>query len=129
MNADQLDWLTERVLGAVFEVNTSARGRQTLPTQRVPRSRLRLGFHVRPLLCRALWPTLHIAIHDKVVLNSSMGNQPENIEEPTGSGDPFHVEEISTGIRHLWARRGERRNLSRYPVPAFQGRVQAVEGR
>src|ERR1035437_3813573 len=54
MNADQLDWLTERVLGAVCEVNTSARGRQTLPTQRVPRSRLRLGFHVRPLPCRAL---------------------------------------------------------------------------
>src|ERR1035437_9306694 len=78
------------------------------------------------LSCRAL---LHIAIHDKVVLNSSMGNQPENIEEPTGSGDPFHVEEISTGIRHLCARRGERRNLSRYPVPAFQGRGQAVEGR
>src|ERR1017187_2000190 len=127
MNADQLDWLTERVLGAVFEVNTSERGPANAPDLEGTPVAAPIG--VSRSSTSVSRTTLHIAIHDKVVLNSSMGNQPENIEEPTGSGDPFHVEEISTGIRHLWARRGERRNLSRYPVPAFQGRGQAVEGR
>src|ERR1035441_10871957 len=97
MNADQWGWLTERVLGAVFEVNTSARGPANAPDPEGTPVAAPIGVSRSSTFVSRT--TLHIAIHDKVVLNSSMGNQPENIEEPTGSGDPFHVEEISTGIR------------------------------
>src|ERR1039458_132270 len=84
MNADQLDWLTERVLGAVFEVNTSARGPANAPDPEGTPVAAPIGVSRSSTFVSRT--TLHIAIHDKVVLNSSMGNQPENIEEPTGSG-------------------------------------------